>query len=324
MEVSLYSELDSDAWNSFNELSKNGTFLFHRKYLEYHSDRFQDASLIVRDASRTIVALLPAHRTERTLVSHGGLTYGGFVVDAAMKLPTLLEVFRASWDFMRDAGVTTLLYKTVPWIYHRVPAEEDRHALYLAHARVIRRGVLAVLREVDRPKVQERRRRGAKKASRHNVIVAQSTDWAGYWSVLSERLFKTHAAHPVHSADEIQLLASRFPTNIKLFIAAMDNEMIAGVVILETPLVARAQYIAASDTGQNIGALDLLFEELLSTTYKHKPFFEFGTSDEAGGYVINRGLIDQKEGYGARVVVHDHYEVDVAATPSRTFIDASQ
>jgi hypothetical protein len=34
--------------------------------------------------------------------------------------------------------------------------------------------------------------------------------------------------------------------------------------------------------------------------------FDFGTADECDGRYLNRGLIDQKEGFGARAVVHDH------------------
>ena len=39
---------------------------------------------------------------------------------------------------------------------------------------------------------------------------------------------------------------------------------------------------------------------------------EFGISTEEGGTVLNRGLIDYKEGFGARAVVHDFYELDVS------------
>jgi hypothetical protein len=56
----------------------------------------------------------------------------------------------------------------------------------------------------------------------------------------------------------------------------------------------------------------LIFDELLSKHYHSKKYFDFGTSDEQEGRQLNRGLIDQKEGYGARVVTHDHYEVDLS------------
>jgi hypothetical protein len=38
----------------------------------------------VRDAAGAICALLPASRQERLIVSHGGLTYGGFITGPDM------------------------------------------------------------------------------------------------------------------------------------------------------------------------------------------------------------------------------------------------
>jgi hypothetical protein len=87
--------------------------------------------------------------------------------------------------------------------------------------------------------------------------------------------------------------------------------MIGGVVIHESDRVARAQYIAANERGQKLGALDLVFSELLTRTFATKPYFDFGTSDQDDGRKINQGLVDQKEGYGARMIAHDHYEISI-------------
>ena len=57
----------------------------------------------------------------------------------------------------------------------------------------------------------------------------------------------------------------------------------------------------------------LLFLTLLQDTYADKPWFDFGISNEDHGRVLNEGLVMQKEGFGARSVVHDHYELRVSA-----------
>jgi hypothetical protein len=75
--------------------------------------------------------------------------------------------------------------------------------------------------------------------------------------------------------------------------------------------VARAQYIAADERARELGGLDFLFSYLITEVYEQKPFFDLGSSDEADGMYLNRGLIDQKEGFGARAVVHDHYELQL-------------
>ena len=68
------------AWDAFVDLSRNGTFLFRRDYMEYHRDRFHDFSLIITSGGR-LSALFPANRDGDTVISHAGLTFGGLILD---------------------------------------------------------------------------------------------------------------------------------------------------------------------------------------------------------------------------------------------------
>ncbi len=318
MRVERYEKAAAAAWDDFVRKSKNGTFLFLRGYMEYHGDRFTDHSLIVRDDAGAIVTVLPANADGELLSSHGGLTYGGFVTDDQMKLPRMLEVFEETFSFLVQNGFRRVIYKSIPHIYHCAAAEEDAYVLFLCEARLLRRGALTVATNSRPLPTQERRRRGARKAQKNGVTVRQSQDLAAYWRILTERLLEAYGTNPVHSLAEIELLHSRFPDHIKLFAAYRDEEMLGGVLIYESQNVAHAQYIAANERSRELGALDLVFEELLTRHYSSKKYFDFGTSDEEQGRKLNRGLIDQKEGYGARVVVQDHYDIDLAAwTPGR-------
>jgi hypothetical protein len=323
MHIERYRESQQPAWDDFVRKSKNGTFLFFRDYMDYHRDRFDDYSLMVIH-DHQIVALLPANRKDESILSHGGLTYGGFITDETMKLPKMLEVFDACCQHFQADGCSTLVYKTIPFLYHRIPAEEDRYALFLGGAHLLRRGVSTVTDGRCRPSFQERRRRGATKAAHNGLMVKQSEDWPAYWSLLTQRLYAVYKSAPVHSLEEIEKLRQRFPANIKLFAACEGDAIVGGVVIYETDRVSRAQYIAASERGQALGALDLIFTELLAGEYSEKPYFDFGTSDEEDGRRVNRGLIDQKEGYGARVVAHDHYEMRLDAWKPGQFAQAMQ
>ena len=76
IDVIKYNSNMKAEWDAFVETSKNGTFLFMRNYMEYHSDRFADHSLMFYCNNR-LLAVLPANirESEKTLVSHGGLTY---------------------------------------------------------------------------------------------------------------------------------------------------------------------------------------------------------------------------------------------------------
>jgi hypothetical protein len=307
--IGPYTRALQPDWDAFVAGSKNGTFLFLRDYMDYHADRFTDHSLIVRDRSG-IVALLPANRVDDEIYSHQGLTYGGLVTCARMTVPVMLSIFDAVLDHLRMAGATVLHYKTIPWIYHRMPAEEDRYALFRAGAELVRRDVLSVVSRLgDSPPVQGRRRRGAAKADKSRIEVVHSQEWQVYWKLLSSHLEARFATQPVHSREEIERLQRRFPDNIKLYVAKAGGEVLAGTVIYESRMVAHVQYIASSESGRQSGALDRLFLDLLGGPFRDKPFFDFGISNQEHGRVLNKGLIEQKEGFGGRAVVHDFYRV---------------
>ena len=100
-----------------------------------------------------------------------------------------------------------------------------------------------------------------------------------------------------------------FPDNIKLYVAKKNDELLAGTVIYENNDTVHTQYLANSDLGRKLGALDLTIHHLLTTEFENKRYFDFGISNEDSGRSLNSGLIFQKEGFGARSVVQDIYEL---------------
>jgi hypothetical protein len=318
MHIEVYHENHKATWDSFVKDSKNGTFLFLRDYMDYHRSRLHDHSLMVWDDEGELVALLPCHAAADTITSHGGLTFGGFITGIAMKMPKMLEIFELVLTRFQQDAFTELVYKTVPHIYHLVPAEEDRYALFLCNAALIRRSVIATIDTRSRIPWQERRIRALRKAHKNNLSVRFCNELAVYWALLEAVLQKNFSAQPAHKLDEICLLRDRFPDCIKLCACFNATDMLAGVLIFESQQVARAQYIASSEVGRSLGALDLIFSFLLNEAYKDKLYFDFGTSDEHDGRFLNRGLIEQKEGFGARAVAHDQYRIDLAGwTPEQ-------
>jgi len=311
LRVLRYAPEHETMWNEFVAASRNGTFLFDRRYMDYHADRFPDHSLIVFDDDQP-VALLPAHLQGATLVSHGGLTYGGFVTGARMSLPAMHRSFELLVHHLRENALSQLIYKTVPHIYHRQPAEEDRHALFLHGARVHRRDVLLVIDNEERGATQERRRRGVRKASRGGLTVEESGDFAAYWHVLTENLQSKYGCGPVHSVEEITLLAGRFPQRIRLTICRDGARVLAGVVVFASDRVAHLQYIGSSAEGRERGALDATVDWLLEA-WRGKRYFDFGAATEEEGRSLNNGLLEFKESWGARTIVHDFYTLDIRA-----------
>ena len=319
MRIDRYTARDAGRWNEFVRASRNGTFLLDRNYMDYHSDRFADHSLLASDDGGKLLALLPAHAADDRLVSHGGLTYGGFIVDDRMTASLMLDLFSAATAEMRTNGFRTLIYKTIPHIYHRLPAEEDQYALFRAEARLIRRDHLAVIDYRAPHTRQERRQRSVRKGAKAGLAVRETEDFGAFWAILEANLSSRHGVQPVHSVDEIALLQSRFPERIRLFAAYDGDEMRAGVVVYVSDFVCHAQYIGASDEGREQGALDLVFDDLIGRFSTAARYFDFGTSTERNGTFLNTGLSEFKEGFGARTVVHDHYELGLGALDDDSF-----
>jgi hypothetical protein len=314
--VERYKHTDKCHWDRFVAEGKNSTFLLQRNYMDYHADRFVDHSLIVwREAQ--IVAVLPANLTsENTLVSHQGLSYGGFVFRRDVTLLGALEICQATLQFLQDRSIKKLVYKRVPSFYNTLPDGEMDYAMFLLDARLVRRDTAAVLTQADRLPVRRGKKSMINKGKRSGLIVKEDTDLESFWSrILEPRLHTKYGVKPVHSIEEIRLLADRFPRNIRLFSAFLEDKAVAGNLIFETPTVAHIQYSAIHPDGEPIAALDVLSDWLVQVEYKDKRFIDFGICNESNGRVLNHDLMRSKEGFGARTYVHDFYEVNTTQHP---------
>ena len=309
--IFIYKDEYCQQWNDFVKTARNGHFLFMREYMEYHKDRFKDASLMIFNEKNNIVALLPASVDGETLTSHGGLTFGGFIVDSKMTVELMLDIFWQVKEFVKGLGVKTIVYKCIPYIYSDYPADEDRYALWRLGAQLIRRDVSTAV-QMEKPyKYQKGRKWMVARGKKSNIEIQESHDFAAFMDLENRILEEYHGARAVHSAEEIQLLAQRFPENIHLYTGSIDGELLAGAIIFENRDVAHTQYLANSNEGRELGALDRLIDYLLKEKYADVRYFDFGTSNEEQGRVLNKGLIGQKEGFGARAVVHDFYRWDI-------------
>jgi hypothetical protein len=309
LEIRRYTAECADQWNLFVAASKNGTFLFDRRYMDYHSDRFTDHSLMFIDDQR-LLAVLPAHIKDDTFCSHNGLTYGGLIMGWELRAAQTLDIFRMLNDYLRNLGIRRVHYKCIPWIYHRLPAEEDLYALYhVCHATIVARDYSTNIFLGANMRWERIRRRGITRALQAGITVEKSDDYGAFWQVLDDNLWRRHQVHPVHTLQEITLLHSRFPENIVLYQAVRNGEVLGGVVLYLSPQVVHAQYSSATEEGKKLGVMDLLYDQIMHHDYSHYPYFDFGRSTEnADGSGLNEQLVFQKEGFGGRAVCYDTYE----------------
>ena len=308
-----YSASRQRQWDDFVVAAKNGVFLFQRGYMEYHAERFCDLSLMFFDGEK-LLAIFPANIKENCCISHAGLTYGGVVCGLDMKTATMLKLFESLTAFLQSKGVSELIYKSVPHIYHRQAAEEDLYALFRCGAVLQQRQVSSTILPSVRLPYSKGRKACVAKARRSNMQVQEFSapaDIKNFWAMMEHGLREKRNIAPVHSADEMIYLKTRFPQNIRLFGVLINGEIAAGTIIYETDCVAHCQYIASTDEGRGVNATDFLMDSLIGEVYADKRYFDFGHSCQEGGNFLDEKLILNKESYGARAICYDCYRIQL-------------
>jgi hypothetical protein len=279
--------------------------------MDYHQDRFKDHSLLLYKKDK-LVALFPANQQENVLYSHQGLTYGGLLINKDVKLKDTFQCLKMILDYLKENNIKKLQIKLLPSMYSPFPQDELNYLLFILEAKLTRRDALSVVNMKHRPKVSKDRIAGNKRAIKHGLIIKEVNMFDDFWNkILIPNLAQKHAAQPVHSLAEIQKLKVHFPKNIRQFNVYKDDVIVAGTTIFETKYVAHSQYISGNEDKNNLGSLDFLHLHLLNEVFQDKMYFDFGISNENQGKNINGGLHYWKEGFGARTMTQDFYEIDV-------------
>ncbi len=308
MKTQKYTDNDRELWNNFIRNSKNGIFMFTRTFMEYHKDRFTDNSLLFYDDEK-LIALFPANIKDGILSSHGGLTYGGLITSNDMKQHHMNDCFVALKEYASQNGIKEIIYKHIPHIYHKQPAEEDLFSLFYCGAEILKIEPSTVLDLRNPLKMPKGRKAQVNRARREGVEIKESNDFEAFISLENSVLQERHGTKAVHSAAELHLLHERFPQNIKLLAAFYQEKMIAGTILFIYDNVVHTQYMAANETAREIGALDLTIATVMETYKDSKDWLDFGISTEDAGHILNEGLISQKEGFGGRTNIYQTWRI---------------
>ncbi len=313
IEIRRYTPTDKPAWNDIVSRSKNGTFLHLRGYMDYHADRFTDFSLLALNSHGKLVAVLPANIAGDTLYSHQGLTYGGWITPVKhFTAVTMLEIWDAMMPFLKSNGINSLIYKAIPYIYHRYPADEDIYALF-RHGAQIAECNIAATAVIGSPlnRYSNSTKLNIDKTHASGFRIAEESDYSAFWQILTTHLQDRYGSSPVHSLEEITLLHSRFPKEIRLFNVYLADRLVAGMVFYIINGVAHAQYTGNTPEGMHSNAIAFLHDYLMHDAFAGMRYYDFGTCNEQHGEYLNEGLLLQKNGLGGRGVAYQIYKVDI-------------
>ena len=107
----------SDGWDDLVERAPMATFLHSRRFLSYHGDRFEDASVVLLDEGDGLRGALPAAldpSDPTTVVSHPGATYGGLVHDGSVNGDRARDALAAICAHYAERGLTTTALQARP------------------------------------------------------------------------------------------------------------------------------------------------------------------------------------------------------------------
>ena len=278
--------------------------------MDYHKDRFEDFSLLIYKGER-LYALLPANINDDVVYSHQGLTYGSFVLQDSAKLKSTFLAFKEVLKFLFEERIKKLDIRIIPSFYNSLPSDELEYILYKAEGSLVKRDVILLINYQNKLRFQKNRREGINKAKRKGLLVKVDGDYEKFWNeILIPNLKEKYNTSPVHSLDEIKLLAARFPKHIKQVNVYQDDKIVAGTTLFLTKNVVHPQYISGNENKNELGSLDLLMNDVFDHFKEGRNYFSFNTSSEENGKLLNEGLLFWKESYGARPLIFNNYEIN--------------
>jgi len=318
MRLLPYDEGQYKRWDETIESCPNATFLHTRRFLSYHNDRFRDMSLVLEDEKQTAIGLFPAAvdpADPKHVISHPGITFGGVLHSGRLLGQSMVEALELIRQYYQEQGFTHLTYKAVPYIYHQSPASDDLYALFRTGAVRSRCDLSCAITLSKRRETSSRRKRGLKKAQSRGVEVSCGAEFVdAFWRLIRDNLNRKLGIEPVHSQEEIMHLYSLFPGNIRFVVGLLNGIVVAGVTLFCTSSVMHAQYIASNAEGNEVCALDAVFEHCIQAAQSERMrYFDFGTSNTNEGQQLTSSLYQFKSEFGGGGVAHEFYDLPLKA-----------
>ncbi|MEO0096009.1 MAG: GNAT family N-acetyltransferase [candidate division WOR-3 bacterium] len=314
MEICQFTEKDHCNWEDFVKQANNGTIFHTLKFLSYHPpERFKSHHLLIKEKDN-IIALFPAVIEDKTIISHKGASYGGFVLKQGLGIHDIYLCVAHLIEFLKKEGIRQLVLTQTPLIYYHQPNQYIDFALMKHGFKYRKREITAVIPlDIAEPLLvfHPDARRSTKKAIREGVKVRITDDYAQYYEILKNNLGMRHNVSPTHTLSELLKLKNMFPEDIILFGAYLKEKMIGGMVIFVTnPKVILAFYISHDNQYQAYRPVNLLFYEVIKwgrlRGFKYLDLGTFTLNMEP-----NWGLGRFKENFNARGFLRDTYEKEL-------------
>lgn len=298
MQVIKYSAELKAEWDGFVKQSDNFSFLFYRDYMEYHSDCFNDLSLMLYEKG-ILKCLLPGNSSDGIFYSHQGLTFGSMIHATHFTYGNASSFLALFITFLNAEGFTHMVVKSQPFFYASSHSQIQNYLFSQQHLHLQKQEIGAFIHcanhEFPKSSIEKRKLRIA------DFYVDEDNALDEFWLVLQQNLKQQHGSKPIHTLQEIKRLSSLFPDSIKLFMIrnTVTNRLDAGTLLFDNGAVLKMQYIATSEEGRTNRAIHAMYYLFISQYKKTKKYIDMGTcmTDED----VNTSLLYLKQRFGAEV-----------------------
>lgn len=310
-----YDDSQACKWDAFvMSHAMNGTFLHTRRFLHYHPEgRFQDASVMVYNGQELCAVVPAAAQTVEgrlMLRSHPGSTFGGPVIGPELlRAPKLTELVADLDAYFQQQGFAGCEMKLTSDLFSTLPTDALQYALY--HAGYTDELEIAAYLPIE-GKTHEalvadysfNKRYDLKKCEKAGLIrraLHTHEELSTFYELLCWNLQK-FSAKPVHTLEElIDFHDARLKDEVA-FIGIFDGARMvagAGLFYFAQTHVLHTQYLATAPDVKGYVPSTALYDGVIRTGLERQArAVSFGTSTYDRGRVLNRGLIQNKEGYG--------------------------
>ncbi len=315
--IKRYSNEDFEEWNNLVFLSKNSCLLHLRSFINYHANSFEDHSCLIFKRGK-LLFLFPATQHGDQIRSHGGLTFGGIIMPFSTKSRDVITGLELICSYYKKLNFKSIIYKPTPYIYHKVPSEEDIFAINEMGAELFRYDISHVIERNNSRVFSNLRKRKIKNALKKGVSYMKYNEeklskslLSKFYFILSQTL-QNKNLKPVHTENEIRYLMENHPKYISLYLAKKEENVLAGSLIFTFGSTSHTQYLTSSKEGKEVGALDLIISKIIEKEPSNIKFISLGRSpQDKNTTALNEGLVFQKEGFGASAVMFNQYKINL-------------
>ncbi len=299
-EIIKYNAALQAGWDDLIKRSSNGTFLHLRHYMDYHTHRFEDFSLMIYEGLK-LRAVLPAHRYGRDIFAHKGLTYSDFIFQKKLKIERKIAIVAQVLHYLMLQNFQNLYIRSIPFPFQSVTDESQIYIYHKTGAIIEKILPFFIIDTRNSIKPNQNRRKNLKKLLKYNFQIDNNiSDLTGFWKIVEKNLQNRYKTAPVHNINEISLLAKRFPKQIQLFTIKHKHKILAGALVYFINQTAHFQYIHTNDEPDSRQAVEFLTFELVKQFNKYM-YISFGNSAVSDNN-LNKNLVYWKESLGCQII----------------------